>query len=318
MFYVCLTLCVLVGSLVLGNPWCTRSFARILISEMYIIFIWYVMNPTRRHIGIQIWTTDAIHTVAYQVIPTLLNQNIHNRQDLPPDYRVSRNNLYVEDIPFDYNPPTIGHPNADENEVLRALPPYPNCQQPLMEAAQIHYPTGVIPNLGNWLFGLPTVIQREPECPEGAVRDPLVDCAPSCMNQIRIPDTEVHATLSAALYPEIPISNPSYERGGGGASGRNQPPPTPPPTRANSPTGIPNNGQIPLRAQCDHLPPRCQPARAQPLGQPYPRPPPRAPPRAVMEPLAGCEVPSNQCRPHRAACHCARCRPGRPQVARTT
>ena len=54
MFYVCLTLLALVGSLVLGNPWYTRSFALILINETYIIFIRYVTNPMRRHIGMQI------------------------------------------------------------------------------------------------------------------------------------------------------------------------------------------------------------------------------------------------------------------------
>ena len=73
MFYVCLTLLTLVGSLVLGNPWYTRSFALILISEMYIIFIRYVTNPTRYHIGVQIRTTDTLYTLAYQVIPTSLN-----------------------------------------------------------------------------------------------------------------------------------------------------------------------------------------------------------------------------------------------------
>ena len=74
MFYVCLTLLTLVGSLVLGNPWYTRSFALILISEMYVIFISYVTNPTRCHIGMQIQTTDTLHTLAYQVIPTSLNR----------------------------------------------------------------------------------------------------------------------------------------------------------------------------------------------------------------------------------------------------
>ena len=60
-------------------------------------------------------------------------------------------------------------------------------------------------------FGLPFGIWREPENPEGVIQDPLVDSAPLCTNQIRIPDTEVHATLSAALYPEIPIGDLGYQ-----------------------------------------------------------------------------------------------------------
>ena len=83
MFYVCLTLLVLIGSLVLGNPWYTRSFALILISETYVIFICYVTNPMRHHIGVQIWATDTLHTLAYQVIPTLLNQRTQELEDLP-------------------------------------------------------------------------------------------------------------------------------------------------------------------------------------------------------------------------------------------
>ena len=124
MFYVCLTLLTLVGSLVLGNPWYTRSFALILISETYVIFIHYVTNPTRHHIGVQIWTTDALHTLAYQVIPTSLNRRTQQIEDLPQDYRVSCNDLYVEDILFDYHAPAIGPPNAVEDEVRPAPPPY--------------------------------------------------------------------------------------------------------------------------------------------------------------------------------------------------
>ena len=39
MFYVCLTMLVLVGSIVLGDPWLTRSLTVVLISEMYVVFI---------------------------------------------------------------------------------------------------------------------------------------------------------------------------------------------------------------------------------------------------------------------------------------
>ena len=219
MFYVCLTLLALVGSLVLGNPWYTRSFALILISEMYVIFIHYVTNPMRRHIGVQIRTTDALHTLAYQVIPTSLNRRTQQVEDLPQDYQGSRNDLYVEDILFNYHTPANGLPNAVEDEVHPAPPPYQRNQALLdaalhMEAARAHPPRGVVPNqpiIAVHPFGLPTGVQREPENPEGAIWDPLVDSAPLCRSQIRIPDAEIHVVLSAALRPKIPIGDPSHE-----------------------------------------------------------------------------------------------------------
>ena len=188
MFYMYLTLLALVESLVLGNPWYTRSFALILISKTYIIFIQYVMSPIRCHISVQIQTTNMLHTLAYQVIPTSLNQNIHNLEDLPPDYQVSHCDLYVEDILFNYYTPAIGPPNVVENEVLYALPPYRH--QPLRDAvwcvedAHAHLPRGVVPNIKVCPFGLPTGIWREPKNPQGAIQDPLVDCAPACTTQI--------------------------------------------------------------------------------------------------------------------------------------
>ena len=191
MFYVCLILLALIGSLVLGNPWYTRSFALILISETYVIVIHYVMNPTRHHIGVQIQTTDALHTLAYQVIPTSLNQRIQIAEDLPPDYQVSRRDLYVEDILFDYDTPAIGLPNAVEDEVHPAPPPYHSQvivdATQHMEAARAHLPRGVVPNqpiIAVHPFGLPFRVWREPENPEGAIQDPLVDSAPLCTNQI--------------------------------------------------------------------------------------------------------------------------------------
>ena len=39
-----------------------------------------------RHIGVQIQTTNALHTVAYQVIPIILNWNIFDPNELPLDY----------------------------------------------------------------------------------------------------------------------------------------------------------------------------------------------------------------------------------------
>ena len=67
----------------------------------------------------QIRTTDTIHTLAYQVIPTSLNRRTQNCKNLPPDYRVSRHDSYVEDILFNYHLPAIGQPNAEEDEVPR-------------------------------------------------------------------------------------------------------------------------------------------------------------------------------------------------------
>ena len=123
-FYLCLTFLAIIGSVVLGY---TRSFALIFIGQTYVIFIQYMTDDHRRHIGIQIRTTNVLHTVAYQVIPIILNQNIFDPNELPLDYRVSRHNLYIGDILFDPHPPAIGQPTADEDEVLHAPPLYPEC-----------------------------------------------------------------------------------------------------------------------------------------------------------------------------------------------
>ena len=107
-FYLCLTLLAIVGSVVLGHPGYTRSFALIFIGQTYVVFIQYMTDHHRRHIGIQIQTTNALHTVAYQVIPIILNQNIFHPNKLPPDYQVSHHDLYIGDILFDPHPPAIG------------------------------------------------------------------------------------------------------------------------------------------------------------------------------------------------------------------
>ena len=227
----------------------------------------------------------------------------------------------MEDILFDYHLPAIGQPHVEEVEAAHPAPPSYRRQvfndtARLMEAARAFPHRREGPNIVVHPYGLPFEVWREPENPEGAIRDPLVNSTPSCGSQIRIPDAEIHVVLSAALHPEIPIGDPGYERRGGGALGSNQSPPTLPLTRANSPAEILCNGRrVPPRVQHDHLPPRCQPVRAQPLGQPYPEPPPCVPPCAMVEPLAGCTVTCDQCRSHRQACRCAHCRPGRPRAA---
>ena len=151
-FYLCLTLLANVGSVTLGHPGYTRSFALIFIGQSYIVFIRYMTDDNRRHIGVQIRTTNALHTVAYLVIPIILNRNFYNPNELPPDYRVSRHNLYIGDILFDPHPPAIGQPTADEDEVLRAPPPYPE-RYPLVNPLR-GQPNGQ-PMMRPGPFGLP-------------------------------------------------------------------------------------------------------------------------------------------------------------------
>ena len=55
----------------------------------------------------------------------MLNRRQFDPNELPLDYRVSCHDLYLGDILFNPNPPAIGQPTADENEVLCAPPPYP-------------------------------------------------------------------------------------------------------------------------------------------------------------------------------------------------
>ena len=99
-FYLCLTLYVIVRSIVLGNPGFSRSFILIFIGQTYIVFIRYMTDNHHCHIGIQVWTTDTLHTLAYQMIPTSVNRRNIEPRDIPLDYRVSQDDLLVEDILF--------------------------------------------------------------------------------------------------------------------------------------------------------------------------------------------------------------------------
>ena len=76
-------------------------------------FIWYMTDHHHHHIGIQIQTTNALHTVAYQVIPIILNWNLFDPNELPPDYQVSCHDLYIGGVLFDLHPPAIGQPTAE-------------------------------------------------------------------------------------------------------------------------------------------------------------------------------------------------------------
>ena len=200
LFYICLTVMALAGSIVTGDPWLTRSLTLILISETYMVLIWYVTSPTRHHIGIQIRTTDAIHTLAYQVIPTSLNRHQFNRLNLPSDYRVSRDDLYVGDILFDPDVPALGLPDAEDIEVLRAPPPYPAPVRPLAEAAR-----DPLPNLGNRPFGLPTGVRGPPASPQGT------NPANPPSDDLEITDAELAAAIIDALHPAIRFGDPHDE-----------------------------------------------------------------------------------------------------------
>ena len=199
MFYICLTMMVLTGSIVTGDPWLTRSLTLILIDETYVVFIQYVTAPTRRHIGIQIRTTDTIHTLAYQMIPTSLNRHQYMPATLPSDYRVSRDDLYVGDILFDPDVPTIDIDHVGMIEVPHAPPPYRAPQQPPTEAAQ-----NPLPNLDNRPFGLPTGIRGQPASPQGTNPE-----EPPSNNEIT--DAELAAAIIDALHPTIRIGDPRNE-----------------------------------------------------------------------------------------------------------
>ena len=141
-----------------------------------------------------------IYTVAYQVIPIILNRNFYNPNELPPDYRVSRHDLYIGDILFNPHPPAIGQPTADEDEVLRAPPPYPeryphvgdNRANPLRGQLNRHRVIRPAP------FGLPN--------------------GPRGHRHGRISDAEVNSVLSRALYPEIILGDMRDEPIGSGPS----------------------------------------------------------------------------------------------------
>ena len=199
-FYLCLALLAVIGSVVLGHPGYTRSFTLIFIGQTYIVFIQYMTDDHYHHIGIQIQTTNMLHTMAYQVIPIVLNYNIFDPNELPPDYQVSHHDLYIGDILFEPHPPAIGQPTADEDEVLRTPPPYPE-QYPRVEDNRAN-PSRGQPNrhqvIRPALFGLPN--------------------GPRGRRYGRISDAEVNSVLSQALHPKIILGDISDEPIGSGPS----------------------------------------------------------------------------------------------------
>ena len=201
-FYLCLTFLAIGGSIVLGDPGFTRSFVLIFISQSYIVFIWHMTNTHRCHIGIQLWTTDVLHNLAYQVIPTILNcRQLPDPCELPLNYWVSCNDLLVEDILFNWNPPAFGEPYVDEDEVLR-IPPLYTERCPLIEGIVLYINRDKRPRP----FGLPNG-------PRGHCRGtrnvthPLADCVQRHAYLDWISDAEVNQVLSHVLYPKIAIGN---------------------------------------------------------------------------------------------------------------
>ena len=165
-----------------------------------MVFIQYMTDNHRCHIGIQIQTTNALHTMAYQVIPIILNRNIFDPNELPPDYRVSRHDLYIGDILFDPHPPAIDQPTADEDEVLCAPPLYPE-----------RYPR--IGNIrANPLRGQPNIHRVIRPAPFGLPK------GPRGRRHGRISDAEVNSVLSRALHSKIILRDMRDEPIGSGPS----------------------------------------------------------------------------------------------------
>ena len=142
-----------------------------------------------------------IHILAYQVIPTSLNRHQYTALNLPSDYQVSRDDLYVGDILFDPDIPTIDIQNVGMIEVPRAPPPYHAPQQPPQEAAW-----NPLPDLGNRPFGLPTGIRGQPGGPQGTTPE----SPPS--DDLEITDAELAAAIIDALHPVIHFGDPRDER----------------------------------------------------------------------------------------------------------
>ena len=88
--------------------------------------------------------------------------------------------MYIGDILFDPHPPAIGQPTADEDEVLRTPPPYPERYPPV-----------------NPLRGQPNGQQAMRPVPFG------LPSGHRGRRPDRISDAEVNSVLSRALYPEI-------------------------------------------------------------------------------------------------------------------
>jgi hypothetical protein len=66
---ICLNLLLIGISLLSERTWSTWALGVIVISQSYIVTVGILSSPNHRYIGIQLHTTNALHTLAYQVLP---------------------------------------------------------------------------------------------------------------------------------------------------------------------------------------------------------------------------------------------------------
>ena len=270
-------------------------------------------NAHCQHIGIQVWTTDTLHTLAYQVIPTVLNHRQLDPNEFPLDYWVSHHDLYIGDILFDPHSPAIGQPTVDEDEVLHAPPPYPKWyNHSLMEMYCVLFPT-------HWAqlninrderlarpYGLlngPSARHWVP-CPQGTVSRPMAECMQTCAYLNWISDTEVNQVLSHALYPEIWIGDMHDEPIGSGPYWGNLDTVNCTETRTNPSTRLQQMHQNANNPQ----PTWCQLSGVWSLDPPRQAAAHVVETRSMVEHLPRCLLRGNQPWVHRPACSSACCR----------
>jgi hypothetical protein len=66
---LCLNLFLIALSLLTERTWTTWALGVVFVSQSYVVTVRILSTPTRSHIGIQLRTTNALHTLAYQVLP---------------------------------------------------------------------------------------------------------------------------------------------------------------------------------------------------------------------------------------------------------
>ena len=86
--FLCLNLLLIALSLLSERTWTTWALSVVFASQSYVVTVRILSSPACRHVGIQLRTTNALHTLAYQVLP------IPAPFLPPPDYRVSETTNY--------------------------------------------------------------------------------------------------------------------------------------------------------------------------------------------------------------------------------
>jgi hypothetical protein len=66
---LCLNLLLIALSLLTERTWTTWALGVVYVSQSYVVIVHIRSTPTHLHIGIQLCTTNALHTLAYQVLP---------------------------------------------------------------------------------------------------------------------------------------------------------------------------------------------------------------------------------------------------------